>query len=88
MKKARFTTEQIIAVLQEHAAGATPADLMRRHGISRQTFYHWKKQYGDMQVSDARRLKTLEDENRRLKRLVADQALNLQILKDVLGTER
>ena len=61
---------------------------MRRHGISRQTFYHWKKQYGDMQVSDARRLKTLEDENRRLKRLVADQALNLQILKDVLGTER
>ena len=88
MKKARFTTEQIIAVLQEHAAGATPADLMRRHGISRQTFYHWKKQYGDMQVSGARRLKTLEDENRRLKRLVADQALNLQILKDVLGTER
>ncbi len=88
MKKARFTTEQIIAVLQEHAAGATPADLMRRHGISRQTFYHWKKQYGDMQVSDARRLKTLEDENRRLKRLVADQALNLQILKDVLGKER
>ena len=84
MKKARFTTEQIIAVLQEHAAGATPADLMRRHGISRQTFYHWKKQYGDMQVSDARHLKTLEDENRRLKRLVADQALNLQILKDVL----
>ena len=88
MKKARFTTEQIIAVLHEHAAGATPADLMRRHGISRQTFYHWKKQYGDMQVSDARRLKTLEDENRRLKRLVADQALNLQILKDVLGKER
>ena len=88
MNKARFTTEQIIAVLQEHAAGATPADLMRRHGISRQTFYHWKKQYGDMQVSDARRLKTLEDENRRLKRLVADQALNLQILKDVLGKER
>ena len=88
MNKARFTTEQIIAVLQEHAAGATPADLMRRHGISRQTFYHWKKQYGDMQVSDARRLKTLEDENRRLKRLVADQALNLQILQDVLGKER
>jgi putative transposase len=88
MKRARFTTEQIIAILQEHAAGAAPAELMRRHGISRQTFYHWKKQYGDMQVSDARRLKTLEDENRRLKRLVADQALNLQILKDVLGKER
>ena len=88
MKKARFTTEQIIAVLQEHAAGATPADLMRRHGISRQTFCHWNKQCGDMAVSDARRLKTVEDENRRLKRLVADQALNLQILQDVLGKER
>ncbi len=85
MRKARFTTEQIIAILQEHTAGTAPAELMRRHGISRQTFYSWKKRYGDLQVSDARRLKTLEDENRRLKRLVADQALNLQILKDVLG---
>lgn len=85
MRKARFTTEQIIGILQEHAAGAEPAELVRRHGISRQTLYHWKKRYGDLQVSDAKRLKTLEDENRRLKRLVADQALNLQILKDVLG---
>lgn len=84
MKKARFTTEQIIAVLQEHAAGATPADVMRRQEISRQTFYHWKKQFGDMPVRDARSVRTVEDENRRLKRLVADQALNLQILKDVL----
>ena len=58
------------------------------HGISKATLYHWKKQYGDLQVSDAKRLKALEDENRRLKRLVADQALNLQILKDVLGKER
>jgi putative transposase len=58
---------------------------MRRHGVSRQTFYAWKKRYGDLQVSDAKRLKALEDENARLKRLVADQALNLQILKDVLG---
>ena len=85
MKRSRFTTEQIIAILQEHTAGAAPTELIRRHGISRPTFYAWKKQYGDLQVSDARRLKTLEDENRRLKRLVADQALNLQILKDVLG---
>ena len=59
-----------------------------RHGISKATLYHWKKQYGDLQVSDAKKLKALEDENRRLKRLVADQALNLQILKDVLGKER
>ena len=85
MKRSRFTTEQIIAILQEHAAGAAPAELMRRHSVSRQTFYSWKKRYGNHEVSDARRLKALEDENARLKRLVADQALNLQILKDVLG---
>jgi putative transposase len=65
--------------------GAAPAELMRRHNVSRPTFYAWKKRYGNLQVSDAKRLKTLEDENARLKRLVADQALNLQILKDVLG---
>ena len=88
MKKSRFTTEQIIAILQEHAAGAEAADLIRRHGISRATLYHWKKPYGDLQVSDAKRLKAPEDENRRLKRLVADQALSLQILKDVLGKAR
>ena len=88
MKKARFTTEQIITILQEHAAGAEPGDLIRRHGISRATLYHWKQQYGDLQVSDAKRLTALEDENRRLKRLVADQALNLQILKDVVGKTR
>lgn len=85
MKKSRFTTEQLIAILQEHAAGAAPADLMRRHSISRQTFYSWKRRYGNLQVPEAKRLKALEDENARLKRLVADQALNLQILKDVLG---
>ena len=85
MKKTRFTTEQIIAILQEHAAGAEPADLIRRHGISRATLSHGKKPYGDLQVSDAKRLKALEDDNRRLNRLVADQALNLQILRDVLG---
>ena len=88
MKKSRFTTEQIIAILQEHAAGAEAAELILRHGISRATLYHWKKPYGDLQVSDAKRLKAPEDENRRLKRLVADQALSLQILKDVLGKER
>ena len=87
MTKSRFTTEPIIAILQAHAAGAEAAELIR-HGISRATLYHWKKPYGDLQVSDAKRLKALEDENRRLKRLVADQALSLQILKDVLGKAR
>lgn len=76
MKASRFTTEQVVAVLQEHAAGASPAELICRRGIWRPTFYHWKERYGDLQVSDARRLKALEEENRRLKRLVADQALN------------
>ena len=80
MKKSRFTTEQMIAILHEHTAGASLAELLRRHGISRPTFYLWEKKYGDMPVSDARRLRALEDENARLKRLVADQALNLQIL--------
>lgn len=88
MRPSRFTTEQIIAILQEHAAGASATELIRRHGISRPTFYHWKKRYGDLQVSEAKRLKALEEENRRLKRLVAEQALNLQILKDVLGNGR
>ena len=88
MKKARFTTEQIISVLHEHAAGGEVAELARRHGVSKATLYHWKKRYGDLEVSDAKKLKALEEENRRLKRLVADQALSLQILKDVLGKER
>lgn len=88
LKKSRFTTEQIVAILQEHAAGTSVTDLVRRHGISRPTFYVWKKQYGTLQLSEAKRLKALEEENRRLKRLVADQALNLQILKDVLGNGR
>lgn len=78
----------MIAILQEHAAGASLAELLRRHGISRPTFYLWKKKYGNLQVRDAKRLRALEDENVRLKRLVADQALNLQILRDVVGKER
>lgn len=88
MKTSRFTTEQIIGILQEHAAAARTAELLRRHGISRPTLYAWKKKYGDLQVSEAKRLRALEDENARLKRLVAEQALNLQILKDVLGKGR
>ncbi len=81
----RYTEEQIIGILNESQAGAQTGDLVRRHGISRQTFYRWRQKYGEMQVDEAKRLRELETENRRLKRLVADQALNLQVLKDALG---
>jgi putative transposase len=85
MKKSRFSEEQIVAILQEWDAGAKLADLVRRHGVTEQTLYRWKKKYGGLQVSDAKRLKALEEENRQLKRIVADQALNLQVVKDLLG---
>ena len=85
MRKSRFTEEQIIKALQEWDAGAKIADLVRRLGVSEQTLYRWKKKYGGLQVNEAKRLKALEAENRQLKRLVADQALNLQVVKDLLG---
>lgn len=85
MKRVRFSTERIMAILQEHRAGTKAEDLGRRHGFSPGTLYVWKQRFGDMDISDAKRLQSLEDENLRLKRVVADQALNIQVLKDVLG---
>lgn len=85
MKGKRFTEEQIIAVLKEAEAGAEPKELCRRHGISVQSLYRWKAKYGGMEVSDARRLRMLEDENRRLKHLVAELTLDNAALKGVLG---
>jgi putative transposase len=83
MRGKRFSEEQIIAILKEGDAGVPTAELCRKHGISTATYYNWKSRYGGMTVSDVRRLKGLEDENRRLKKLVADQALDIQMLKEV-----
>lgn len=85
MRKSRYNEEQIIKVLQEWEAGAKVAELARRHGVSEMTLHRWRRKYGGMAVPEARRLKALEEENRQLKRLVADQALNLQVVKDLLG---
>ena len=83
MRGKRFAEEQIIGVLKEAEAGIPLNDLLRKHGLSAGTYYRWKAKYGGLEVSEARRLKSLEDENRRLKKLVAEQALDIQMLKDV-----
>jgi putative transposase len=81
VKKSRFTETQIVAILKEHDAGIATKDLCRNHGISPATFYAWKAKFGGMEISDVAKMKALEDENRRLKRIVADQALNIDVLK-------
>jgi putative transposase len=85
MKRSRFSEEQIIGILKEQESGAATADVCRRHGVSSTTFYNWKAKYGGLEVSDARRLKALEAENARLKRLLADAMLDNAILRDVAG---
>jgi len=86
MRKSRYSEEQIIAILKEAEKGKV-MEVIRRHGIAQKTYYTWKSKYGGLEVSEARRLRTLEEENRRLKKLVADQALDISLLKELLGKD-
>lgn len=85
MKRSRFSEEQIIGILKEHQAGLGAKDLCRKHGISDATFYKWRSKYGGMEVSDARKLKALEAENAKLKKLLAEHMMDVSTLKEMLG---
>ena len=85
MKRKRFSEEQIIGILREHEAGAKTADLARKHGVSEATLYNWKAKYGGMDVCDARRLRALEEENGKLKKLLADAMLDASALRELLA---
>jgi putative transposase len=85
MKRSRFSEEQIIGILKEHQAGLSAAEICRKYGISDATFYNWRSKYGGMDVSEAKRLKALEDENRKLKKLLAESMLDVATLKELLG---
>ena len=85
MKRSLHSEEQIIGILKEHQAGMSAPDICRKHGISEATFYKWRSKYGGMEVSDAKRLKSLEDENRKLKKLLAESMLDVATLKEMLG---
>ena len=85
MKRSRFSDEQIIGILKEHQAGLSATELCRKHGISDATFYKWRSKYGGMEVSEAKRLKTLEEENARLKKLLAESMMDVSTLREMLG---
>jgi len=85
MKRSRFSEEQIIGILKEHQAGLSAAELCRKHGVSEPTFYKWRSKYGGMDVSDAKRLKALEEENAKLKTLLAESTLDVSTLREMLG---
>ena len=85
MKKSRFSEEQIIGILKEHQAGISVAEICRKHGISDATFYTWRSKYGGLEISDAKRLKSLEEENRKLKKLLAESMLDVATLREALG---
>jgi putative transposase len=85
MKRSRFSEEQIIGILKEQEAGMPTVELCRRHGVSPATFYKWKSKFGGMEVSEAKRLRSLEDENAKLKKLLAEAMLDIAVLKDITG---
>jgi putative transposase len=85
MRKSRFSEQQIIAILKEHEAGMSTAEVCRRHGISQPTFYSWKSKFGGLEISEAKRLKALDEENRKLKKLLAEQVMDNATLKEMLG---